>query len=370
MTAPAASVVMVTRGGLDLALHALRTLREHTPEPVQTIVVDNASPDVDRLDTVGIELVRNAENRGFGPACNQGAELARAAAVVFLNPDALVHRGWLAPLLAALIEPGVVAAAPRLLNPDGTLQEAGALVFRGAITGGYGEGDDPDALPYRFRRTVEYASAACLLVDRAEFAAVGGFDPAYAPAYYEDSDLCFRLGGRIVYEPRSTVTHVRYGSGDLAQAERLSARNRATFLARHGAELADRPGRPTARAALAVRDARAHPRLLVAAPRLDHVHARLATALCALWPEGRTTLHVEAEPGPELDALLAAGVEVATGPRARWLASRRLHYDAVFAPEPDERLASELDATQPGASRVHEAPADLRRALPAAGLFA
>jgi GT2 family glycosyltransferase len=371
---PAASVVMVTHGGLELTIRALDALQRHTPEPFEAIVVDNASPGglADRLaaEVEGLDLVRNADNRGFGPACNQGAERARAPVLAFVNSDALVHAGWLAPLLSALERPGVVAAAPRLLNEDGTLQEAGALVGRGGRTASYGEGGDPAELASCFPRVVDYASAACLLVERAAFEKAGGFDPVYAPAYYEDSDLCLRLaaaGGRVVYEPGSSATHVRYGSGSSELARELSDRNRATFAGRFAAQLADRPHALTGRGELAARDALAHPRLLVLAERLDEDAARLATALSELCPAGRTTVHVLERPGDEARPLLAAGVEVACGPRAAWLAGRALHYDAVFAGAIDARLEDELDAAQPGACRALPAGArraDVRLSLP------
>ena len=372
---PAVSVVMVTHGGLDWTLKALDALQRHTPEPFEAIVVDNASPGglADRLaaEVEGLELVRNAENRGFGPACNQGAERARGPVLAFVNSDALVHPGWLAPLLSALERPGVVAAAPRLLNEDGTLQEAGALVGRGGRTAAYGEGGDPAELAYSFPRVVDYASAACLLVERAAFEEAGGFDPVYAPAYYEDSDLCLRLaaaGGRVVYEPASSATHIRYGSGSTELAWELSDRNRVTFAARFAQALADRPHGLRGRGELAARDALAHPRLLVLAARLDDDAVRLATALAKLCPAGRITVHVPGVPGDEARALLAAGVEVAGGARAAWLASRALHYDAVFATAGDATLEDELDASQPGACRA--LPAGARRAdvtLSAAG---
>jgi O-antigen biosynthesis protein len=364
---PAVSVVMVTFGGLDWALKALDALVRHTPEPFETIVVDNASPDglADRLaeEVEGLVLVRNDENRGFGPACNQGAERARAPVVAFVNSDCLVHDGWLAPLLSALAAPRVVAAAPRLLNEDGTLQEAGALVSRGGRTASYGEGDDPDELEYAFPRVVDYASAACLLADRAAFEAVGGFDPVYAPAYYEDSDLCLRLaaaGGRVVYEPASSATHIRYGSGSSERARELSDRNRRTFAARFAGQLSDRPHGLGGRAALAARDALVHPRLLVIAPALDHATTGLAGALLELVPEGRVSVHVTATPGAEAPPLLAAGIEIAGGARPEWLAARALHYDAVLAPLTDATLEDELDASQPGACRA--LPAGARRA--------
>ncbi len=224
---PAVSAVLVSYGGLDWVRKALDALARHTPEPLEAIVVDNASPDglADALEAEyeGLRMVRNAENRGFGPACNQGASEARAPLVAFVNTDAFVHEGWLRPLVDALARPGVVVAAGKLLHEDGSLQEAGALVSRSGWTAGYGDGDDPDDPAYAFPRFVDYVSAACMVVDRAAFAGAGGFDSAYAPAYYEDSDLCFRLaaaGGRVVYEPRSTVTHCRYGSGSVRAGPR------------------------------------------------------------------------------------------------------------------------------------------------------
>jgi GT2 family glycosyltransferase len=356
---PAVSVVMVTHGGGEWPARALAALHDHTTEPFEAIVVDNASPDglVDGLQArfPSIVVIRNEDNTGFGPACNQGAERAHAPVLAFVNSDALVGPGWLAPLLAALAEPGVAAAGPMLLNQDGTLQEAGALVAADGVAAGYGDGDDAEALPYRFRRLVDYASAACLLVRRDAFGAMGGFDPVYAPAYYEDSDLCFRLraaGHRIVYVPTSRVTHVRYGSSGSERARALSDRNRATFVARFATELDGRPRRLTGRAGLAARDANALPRVLVLGTR------ELALAVAERWPLGRTTLHL-ADAG-DVQPLLDAGVEVATGTRGPWLSSRRLHYDAVLSLDLDPSLEDELDETQPGACRA--LPPGARRA--------
>lgn len=357
-TQPAVSAVLVSWGGLDWARKALDALARHTPEPFEAIVVDNASPDglADALEAEyeGLRVIRNAENAGFGPACNKGASEARAPLVAFVNTDALVHEGWLPPLVEALARPGVVAAAGKLLHEDGSLQEAGALVSRSGGTVGCGDGDDPDDPAYAFPRVVDYVSAACMVVDRAAFAGAGGFDSAYAPAYYEDSDLCFRLaaaGGRVVYEPRSTVTHCRYGSGTSELAHELSDRHRALFVSRFAAELADRPRELSGRGALAARDARAHPRVLLTVSELDPGTRALAAALGGLLPDGRITVHLPEAPG-DAQGLLAAGVEVASGERAAWLEGRALHYDAVLAPAADAGLSDDLDTSQPGAPRA------------------
>src|SRR5207247_2876937 len=140
----------------------------------------------------------------------QGAAHARSRLLLFLNSDALVHEGWLPPLLERAAEPRVGAVAPRFLNLDGSVQEAGALLYREPATAAYGAGET-ESVELRRPRMLDYASAACLLVERRAFDEVGGFDPAYGKAYYEDVDLCLALASQgylTVYEPRSAVTHV------------------------------------------------------------------------------------------------------------------------------------------------------------------
>ena len=93
---------------------------------------------------------------------------------------------------------------------DGTLQEAGSLIWQDGSCLGYGRGDDPEQPEYMFRRDVDYCSGAFLLFRKQDFAALQGFDEAFAPAYYEESDFCIRLrksGKRVVYDPRAVITH-------------------------------------------------------------------------------------------------------------------------------------------------------------------
>ena len=360
--APAGSarvaVVIVTRGAWAWTQRALAALHRHTRE-VEVVVVDNASRDgtPERLEqeVEGVRVVANHENVGFARAANQGAELAGGELVAFLNNDALVHDGWLAPLVEAVDRDARVAAAgPRLLNLDGSLQEAGALVARDGSTWSYGYGDDPDRPEYRFPRLVDYAAGACLLVRRTALLECGGFADAYSPAYYEDVDLCFALaarGLRTVYEPRSVVTHARHGSGDAAQAHALSTRNRVTFLERWGGALQARPvtlDPPRPRAILGARDALSLDRILFAGagPRTDP----LLRAFAGLWPDARITALLEdSDPaGDRVDALLAQGVEALAGlddPSA-WLGDRRFHYDVVVAAD---GAADTSAATQPQA---------------------
>src|SRR5262249_5838125 len=140
----------------------------------------------------------------------------------FLNNDTEAHAAWLEPLVRVLDgDARVAAAGSKLLFPDGTLQHAGVILVADdklpdplvARHVHYGErGDLPDA---NRRRCYQALTAACLLVRKAAFDSVGGFDEDYWNGY-EDVDLCLRLqeqGGLLVFEPASVLTHHESRSG-------------------------------------------------------------------------------------------------------------------------------------------------------------
>ncbi len=375
--APAASVLLVAHGAWDWTAQALAALAEHTPQPHEVILVDNGSAD-DTAASVrarhpDVVLLENPENTGFGPGNNQAAAVARAPVLVLLNTDAIVGPGWLAPLLAALQRPGVGAVVPQLLNLDGSLQEAGALLAADGTVASHGAGADADDPAFCFPRVVDYGAGACMAVRAELFAQVRGFDDRYAPAYYEDADLCLQLaaaGWATVYEPGSRVVHARHGSSSGERARELSDRNRARFVERWGATLATRPptlADPRPPAVLAARDAVADGRVLV----IEHGEAEpaeLLDALLELRPGARVTL-LTAGPAAARAAWTARGVEVAApADAAAWLADRRWHADLVIGA--DGVAADALEATQPQALIVGEqpAPGELRGVLARAGL--
>lgn len=219
---PRATVIIPVYNDVEMTIACLRSLAEHPPSTVRTeyVVVDDASPMgvASQLASIaGLTVLRNAENVGFLRTCNRAALLSTASYLVFLNNDTLVRNGWLDELVrTAESDPRVGVVGSKLVYPDGTLQEAGGLIWRDACGWNYGRGSRADDPAYEFVRDVDYCSGAALLVRRSLWTGLGGFDERFAPAYFEDSDLCFaarRAGFRVVYQPRSVVVHLEGGTG-------------------------------------------------------------------------------------------------------------------------------------------------------------
>ena len=240
---PTVSIIIPTYGQVPCTLRCLAALAAHPPSvPIEVIVVDDASADpaVAQLDRVeGIRLIRQTRNLGYLRTCNAAAKSAAGAYLLFLNNDTEPCAGWLDAMLAlALARPGVGAVGAKLIYPDGRLQEAGGIIWNDATGWNYGRGDDPDQPEYNYVREVDYCSGAALLVPRAAFAALGGFDPRYAPAYFEDSDLAFRLraaGYQVLYQPRAVVVHLEGASHGTDPTQGIKACqeiNRDRFVAR------------------------------------------------------------------------------------------------------------------------------------------
>ncbi len=221
-TGPRVTVIIPVYNDTVMTLDCLRSLADAQPANLQVeyVVVDDASTqDVARqLAAVpGVTFLRNGENLGFLRTCNRAALLSTADYVVFLNNDTLVRPGWLEELVrTAEADPRTGVVGAKLVYPDGSLQEAGGLVWRDATGWNYGRGGRADDPAYEYVRDVDYCSGAALLVRRSVFEQLGGFDERFAPAYYEDADLCFaarRAGFRVVYQPRAVVVHREGGTG-------------------------------------------------------------------------------------------------------------------------------------------------------------
>ena len=212
---PTITIVIPVHGKHEFTFNCLKSIAEHTDlNTVEIIVVDDASPEPAQVALAQVEGVRwllNETNLGFIGSCNHGASHALGRYILMLNNDVQVTPGWLDAMRQVLetrADVGLVGA--RLVYPDGTLQEAGGIVWQDGSAWNWGRNQDPESPPFRFLREADYCSGACLLMRTTDWKALGGFDPAFSPAYYEDTDLAFRVrshGLKVIYQPEALVIH-------------------------------------------------------------------------------------------------------------------------------------------------------------------
>ena len=232
------SSIIIHFNNVEFTRNVVRQLSGFTgPSSHEIIVVDNASEPPLAADAVpGARIVRIGENRGYGHACNRGADLASGSHLFILNNDLDFPENPLPSLLAAFDsrEEGgrghIGAVGPALQFEDGrpqrswsnfpTLfaefmerrrQEQSRNTSAIAAAGGA-------VTPSPNDRHVDWITGACMLVARDAWETVRGFDEAYF-FYFEDVDLCTRLrraGFATVFVPRTSVVHFGGGSDPLA----------------------------------------------------------------------------------------------------------------------------------------------------------
>lgn len=241
-TQPQTSIIIPVFNKVEYTFQCLRSLlREIDFARTEVIIVNNASMDATAQLLARfrglVTVINNTENQGFVDACNQGAAAARGKHLVFLNNDTVVLPGWLHHLTETIEGNAQIGAVGSLfLYPNGQVQEAGAGVWQNGAAFHYGWGGSEDDRRYNFAREVDYCSGASLLIRRELFEQLGGFDGRYAPAYYEDVDLCFgvrSLDYKVVYQPMSRIIHYEGATAgrDTANCyKRYQAINRAKFV--------------------------------------------------------------------------------------------------------------------------------------------
>jgi len=239
---PRVSVILLAWRVPEGLSRAVAAVRAQVGAPAYEIVVveNGATPDVREAvrQAQPDRIVSSETNLGFGQGCNLGVASSTGEYVVLLNDDAEPDPGWLRALVSVADSDATVGGVGSLLlNPDGTLQEAGSRVLPSGRTFRAGAGstlDEARAAGLLVRRDIDYGSAAALLLRRTAFDQVGGFDPRYTPAYYEDVDFSFRLhlaGWRVVFEPGAVVRHDANSStrSNLAYLTFLDHRSLALF---------------------------------------------------------------------------------------------------------------------------------------------
>ena len=223
------SIVIVSYNGREHLRRCLMSIFERTQDvSFEVIVADNASsdgtPEMVVAEFPQVTLVRRSTNAGFAYAANQGIAIARGRTFFLLNPDAELLGNALPPMLAYLDgQPDIAILAPKLLDPDGSLQLS-CRAFPGFSTALFNRNSPLTRLFGRNRFStrylmtdfdhgetsdVDWASAACWLLPRLAYEKIGPLDEGYFWTS-EDVDYCqraHRAGLRVVYFPEITIQH-------------------------------------------------------------------------------------------------------------------------------------------------------------------
>ena len=148
---------------------------------------------------------------GFSKACNAGAKEAKNDLLFFLNSDIKVAKNFLPPLLQHFASKKVFGVSPKVLRPRQNMINESIITgsFRGGvISAEFNKIKNSDKIAESLE--VFGLCGAAMLIDREKFWEIGGFDEAFTPCYYEETDLSYRAlkrGWNIIYEPGSTVYH-------------------------------------------------------------------------------------------------------------------------------------------------------------------
>ena len=245
---PQVSILIPIYNEIDYTVECISSILSSNPTvSYEVVIADDASTDETTQELrylPNIKYVRRQFNSGFLRNCNNAFHSCTGRYILLLNNDAQLLPGSLDALVDILeSDSNVAAVGPKMLYPNGRLQEAGCAVDRDGVSTMVGLFADPGDAAYNYTRDVHYCSGAALLVRRSE---LGDelFDDAFNPAYCEDTDLCLRLlskGRRIVYCPKAEIVHHLSVS-----TNRQSVTRRLQLVARNQQKLARKyvAGRP------------------------------------------------------------------------------------------------------------------------------
>ena len=243
------AVVIVTYN----SSHVIGPLLDSLPDALDglsadVVVVDNGSDD----DTVAVvhgredcRLIQSA-NLGYSAGINRGVrDAAPADAILVLNPDVLLEPYSVRRMVEALQEPNTGVVAPQVRMPDGSLDLSLRREPSLLRALGLGRTKIPwfsecvnNASSYREPHTVDWALGAILVISRACYDAVGGWDESFF-LYSEETQFsldAWRLGYATRYVPSAVVTHIGGQSGITATTYSMMVINRVRiYRRRHGA---------------------------------------------------------------------------------------------------------------------------------------
>tara|TARA_R110000868_G_scaffold138843_4_gene353353 strand:+ start:7417 stop:9024 length:1608 start_codon:yes stop_codon:yes gene_type:complete len=218
---PLVTIIIPTRNHVELLRTCMDGVAATTYPNLEVIVVDNDSNDpetlayLERLNPLHTRVLRYTGPFNYSAINNHAAQEARGEFLCLLNNDIeIIETSWLAIMVVQAQRDDVGAVGARLLYPDGRIQHAGVVIGVGNAAGHAHRFLDPDEEGYFRRHALPQfttaVTAACLVVQKERFLAVGGLDELNFPVAFNDVDLCLRLnqrGWQSFFEPRATLIH-------------------------------------------------------------------------------------------------------------------------------------------------------------------
>ena len=220
--APRVSLIIPTRDGAEVLSTCIRSIREKTDYPdYEIIIVDNGSVQ-EETRRLFAEFARDPPIRimpypgafNFSAINNMAAREATGTIIGLINNDIEVtQKDWLTEMVAHAMWPDIGCVGAKLLYPDGRIQHGGVVLGLYGVAGHahrFARGDDPGYLDrLRTVQNVSAVTAACLVVRKQVFEAVGGLDETLAVAF-NDVDFCLKVraaGYLNVWTPHAELVH-------------------------------------------------------------------------------------------------------------------------------------------------------------------
>lgn len=218
------SILIPFRDQIAMTLECVTAIRKHTADVAyEIILLDNwsSSPEAEAFTAAQANMpdtrvIRIAEPFNYSRINNIGARTARHEFLLLLNNDVIVSEPfWLRTMLdECLVNERVAAVGAKLLYPVGTVQHAGVVLGVGGVADHAFRGIPGRAPGYVMRamaaQQISAVTAACMLVRKSAFEAVGGFDEAELTVAFNDVDLCVKLtqaGWQVIYTPDAVAEH-------------------------------------------------------------------------------------------------------------------------------------------------------------------
>jgi GT2 family glycosyltransferase len=239
---PHVTIIIPTKDHVDLLARCVDSIVTlSTYESFDILIVDNGSDEpasrayLEQVQNNScVSVFRIDEPFNFSRINNAAAARARGPFLCFLNNDTeIISAGWLEEMVSLAVREGVGAVGAMLYYPNNTMQHAGVVLGMGGIASHAHRGQRR-GMPGNYGRaaltqTMSAVTAACMVINKAAFEAVGGFDETLAVAY-NDVDLCLRLnarGLRNVWTPFAELYHFE----SISRGDDLQGVNRPRFLA-------------------------------------------------------------------------------------------------------------------------------------------